>query len=569
MALVKVSAAAMILHRLQALGVEFIFINSGTDYPPLVEAYAQAISERQKVPELVVCPHENAAIGMAHGYYLATGKVQAVMVHTNVGLANAACGVINLACNNIPVLIFGGRTPISEHSHFGCRNTPIGYGQEMRDQAALVRESVKWDFELRLADQVGEHIDRAWAIASSLPRGPVYLSLPREPLCETFDVEDSFLHAGPSQQPVSYAPTPDSLAAAASLIAGARCPVIFSQRGARGRTAFELISALVEEWSIPVVEYWGTEVTLSAGHPMYAGNEPDYWLSKADLVIVVDSQAPWMIDDINISPACKVIQLGPDPLFSRYPVRGYQADVNLAGDTDTIFRLLAEALKPAGALKQSRVEERYAQVVKHHEEARYQRDCMINAASRGPIGKPWLSHCLGIVANKYHGKIVSELTTLLEFTGLTRADSYYQEALSGGLGEAFPIALGLQLADRDGLIIAAVGDGSYLFSNPAVCHHIAQILRLPVLVVVGNNSGWGAVAGGTLALYPEGYAANMAQIPATSFTSSPDMSAIAASGGAAALAVNRAEALLATLEEAVNIIHTRHCSVLVDVALEK
>ncbi len=77
----------------------------------------------------MICPHENAAIGMAHGYYLGTGKVQAVMVHTNVGLANAACGVINLANSNIPVLIFGGRTPISEHSHFGCRNTPIGYGR--------------------------------------------------------------------------------------------------------------------------------------------------------------------------------------------------------------------------------------------------------------------------------------------------------------------------------------------------------------------------------------------------------------------------------------------------------
>lgn len=53
----------------------------------------------------MICPHENAAIGMAHGYYLGTCKVQAVMVHTNVGLANAACGVINLANSNIPVLI--------------------------------------------------------------------------------------------------------------------------------------------------------------------------------------------------------------------------------------------------------------------------------------------------------------------------------------------------------------------------------------------------------------------------------------------------------------------------------
>ena len=155
MQLINISAAEMILYRLQALGVEFIFINSGTDYPPMVEAYSRLKSEGRLVPEFVVCPHENAAIGMGHGYYLATGKVQAVMVHTNVGLANAACGIINLANSNIPVIIFGGRTPISEHSHFGCRNTPIGYGQEMRDQAALVRESVKWDFELRYADQAG------------------------------------------------------------------------------------------------------------------------------------------------------------------------------------------------------------------------------------------------------------------------------------------------------------------------------------------------------------------------------------------------------------------------------
>ena len=111
MQLINISAAEMILYRLQALGVEFIFINSGTDYPPMVEAYSRLKSEGRLVPEFVVCPHENAAIGMAHGYYLATGKVQAVMVHTNVGLANAACGIINLANSNIPVIILAGARP--------------------------------------------------------------------------------------------------------------------------------------------------------------------------------------------------------------------------------------------------------------------------------------------------------------------------------------------------------------------------------------------------------------------------------------------------------------------------
>ncbi|MDX7526875.1 thiamine pyrophosphate-dependent enzyme, partial [Enterobacter hormaechei] len=89
---------------------------------------------------------------------------------------------------------------------------------------------------------------------------------------------------------------------------------------------------------------------------------------------------------------------------------------------------------------------------------------LLHANQKGAIGKPWLSYCLGQLANQHQGKIVSELTTMPQFAGLTQADSYYQEALAGGLGEALPIALGLQLARQGELIIAAVGDGSYLFA---------------------------------------------------------------------------------------------------------
>ncbi len=94
-------------------------------------------------------------------------------------------------------------------------------------------------------------------------------------------------------------------------------------------------------------------------------------------------------------------------------------------------------------------------------------------------------------------------------------------------------------------------------------------MKLPVLVVVGNNGGWGAVAGGTKALYPDGYAAHAETIPATAFTTSPDFAAIAASSRAAALSVSRAEDLPGVLEEAVSLIRTRRQSVLVDVQLAR
>ena len=97
-----------------------------------------------------------------------------------------------------------------------------------------------------------------------------------------------------------------------------------------------------------------------------------------------------------------------------------------------------------------------------------------SASQTGAITKPWLSYCLGHLANQHRGRIVSELTTLPQFAGLIHAESYYQEALAGGLGEA--------PAYRAGAAACAPGRADYcrrrrrvvyLFANPAVCHHIA------------------------------------------------------------------------------------------------
>jgi acetolactate synthase-1/2/3 large subunit len=152
------TAGGAILARLKAVGVDYIFANSGTDFPPIIEGIAEAHAKNIALPQALVIPHEHAAMGMAHGYYLATGRPQAVMAHTNVGLANCAIGAINAAAEHIPVLLFSGRTPTMEQGRFGARTVPIDWGQEMRDQAGLVREAVKWDYELRFPEQALEMV---------------------------------------------------------------------------------------------------------------------------------------------------------------------------------------------------------------------------------------------------------------------------------------------------------------------------------------------------------------------------------------------------------------------------
>ena len=89
------------------------------------------------------------------------------MVHVNVGTANALMGLLNAARDNVPIFFTSGRTPITEAGRVGARDLPIHWGQEMRDQAGMLREYVKWDYELRYGEQVEPIVDRALAIAMS------------------------------------------------------------------------------------------------------------------------------------------------------------------------------------------------------------------------------------------------------------------------------------------------------------------------------------------------------------------------------------------------------------------
>src|SRR5690606_10129700 len=91
------SLASNFLQALLDRGIEYVFANAGTDFAPIIEALVWAKQRGIRTPEFLTVPHENVAISMAHGYFLATGKPAAVMVHVTVGTANALCGLMNAA----------------------------------------------------------------------------------------------------------------------------------------------------------------------------------------------------------------------------------------------------------------------------------------------------------------------------------------------------------------------------------------------------------------------------------------------------------------------------------------
>ena len=123
----------------------------------------------------------------------------------------------------------------------------------------------------------------------------------------------------------------------------------------------------------------------------------------------------------------------------------------------------------------------------------------------------------------------------------------------------------MQLAERDRLIVATMGDGSYMFSNPVACHQIAEALDLSILVVVVNNAEWGAVRQSVLGVYPGGYAARTNVMPLTQLSPVPDFTKVAEASRAWARRVEDGAALPAALGEALGHVRARRGLALLDV----
>jgi len=265
-----ITVGADLVEMLASSKVNYFFGNSGTDFAPIIEAFAKRQAQGKDRPVPITVPHEIPAVAMAHGYTMVTGRPQAVMVHVVVGTANALGGIINASRARIPMLFFAGRTPVTEKGHPGSRDLGIHWAQESFDQGAMVREFVKWDYELRFDTQIETIVDRMLAITQSEPGGPVYLTLPREVLAaksEKFEYSEA-----PRINDASHsASSRDSVGEAADILAAAKKPLAIVQSLGRNPESLEILVDLAELLAMPIVEHWHTHFNFPQNHFLHAG----------------------------------------------------------------------------------------------------------------------------------------------------------------------------------------------------------------------------------------------------------------------------------------------------------
>jgi acetolactate synthase-1/2/3 large subunit len=542
------NTAQAFLDLLALRGIEYFFGNAGTDFASIVDAFTKRKAEGKRLPVPVTIPHEIPLVSMAQGYYLYTGKIQAAMVHVAVGTANALGSIMTGKRSRIPLLFFAGRTPVTEDGHPASRSSFVHWAQECYDQAGMIREFVNWDYELRSPSQLEDVIDRALVMALSEPCGPVYLTLPRETLYDSFD-KKGFNSRLKYDLPTFY-PDPNKIKKVAELITCAEYPIIITSSYGKRAEYVETLVELAEMTGSGVVSFNPEYMNFPADHYCHQGFTPDPLLSDADLIIVLESDVPWYPASIKPNDSAFMVNIGIDPLYSKYPVRSYPSDITLNGDPCLALKEIVQELSGPNKMKDTMLEGRKNRLKTRHDALFHDLYSTAgNASGAMPLNQGFVSSRLNSIIDS-NTIIVNEYDNQMIWQENISPGNYFGVSHAGYLGWAVGAALGMKLAAPEKTVIATVGDGSYMFSVPSACHYVSKAYDLPILIIIYNNRSWEAVRQATKGIHPDGWAANAPDMPLTELRPSPDYEQICTAFGGYGEKVERPEELDGALKRA-------------------
>jgi acetolactate synthase-1/2/3 large subunit len=137
---------------------------------------------------------------MNMGYFQYSGRPQVTVLHVNCGTMNAGAAWQEAWHANSGIVVLAGRTPWTTKNELpGARSYYVHWQQEMYDQAEMIRQFVKWDYEIRTPENASLIVQSAFRIAATEPCGPVYIQLPRE-------IMAAKLRGGTAYSPVDFPP---------------------------------------------------------------------------------------------------------------------------------------------------------------------------------------------------------------------------------------------------------------------------------------------------------------------------------------------------------------------------
>ena len=508
-----------------------------------------------------MCPHETVALAAAHAYATVTRQPQAVFVHVDAGTQNLGGAIGNAMRGRVPVLIFAGAAPFTITGELpGGRNEFIHWIQDVPDQRGIMRGYVKYDNEIRTGRNVKQLVYRALQIARSEPAGPVYLVGPREVMEEPAEPGE----ANPAAYPpaVAAALTGDVTREIATALAGASHPLIVTSYLGRNPDAVPALVELAEMLAIPVLESAAFCVNFPGDHPLHAGYQfttstQNELLAAADVILVLDSDVPWIHATSRPAPDAAIYVVDIDPVKAGMAMWHVPARRIAGADSKAAVEQITRFVRDNGLLDAGLVEVRRAAAADTSRARRAALDAQ-EQPEPGVITPRYLTGCVRELLAGTDALILTEAITnyqvVAEHLRASRPGSLIGSG-GGSLGWAGGGAVGAKLACPERTVVCLVGDGSFLFGVPSSAQWVARRYGTPALTVIYDNRGWAAPKFSTLQVHPDGAAARADDFH-VSFHPEADLPGVArAAGGAYGVTVSDPAELPRVLKDALAVVH--------------
>jgi thiamine pyrophosphate-dependent acetolactate synthase large subunit-like protein len=471
---------------LREQGFPYICLNPGASYRHLHDSLVNYLGNER--PKIVLCMHEEHAVGIAHGWAKIMDRPLAVAVHSNVGLMHASMGIFDAWCDRIPVVVLGATGPLDAVK----RRPWIEWIHCTIDQGGLVRNFTKWDDEPASAEAAVESIRRATMLAKARPGGPVYVNL-------DVSVQEAKLDNVPALHDVSrFQPPPDTeppraeLERAVDILKVAKKPFILCGRTSRSEAGWQNRIKLAELLGATVITHSKLPVSFPTTHPLFAGETGAKLsapvlkrLKEADAVLSLDWLDPAGTLNQAFPPGAKsppMISVSNDFHVHRGWNMDYQAlpavEVNIPTVPETATARLVEALQPLKGTPKA-----------------YERRRLPGGEvpASGPIS---LMNLARVFANVTRDQKLCLTTRPLGWPAnaneLEHPHDYLGHNGGGGVGAGPGVAIGAALALRDlkseRVPVSIIGDGDFTMGMNALW--TAAHERIPILFVVANNRSY-------------------------------------------------------------------------------
>lgn len=476
-------------------GIRYVALNPGSTFRGLHDSLVN-----RSGPDVILCPSENIAVGLAHGYAKATGEMMAVAVHDVVGLLRGALGVYWAHLDRIPMLLLGGTGPLRAEDRRGY----IDWIHTANVQGNAVREFTKWDEQPYSLPHLLDATSRACRIARAHPQGPVYLTVDVGLQLERLDGKVPALPE-PLVQPTPFAPETRALRDAAELLARARQPVAIAGYAGRDPRTFSWLRELAELIGLGV---WDTNVRLNFPnrHPLNVTGSSV--IAEADLWLLLDvkdlSDTAFMdaergyLSPLQPPPDTTIVDIG----FNDVGISAWAHDfgaltrpqLQITADTSVALPQLIAACRQVLAedrALRARVDDRKALLSGAHARVRADWESKAAAASAdGLIELASLASAVWDAVNQEDWVLGAGTAKDWALRTWQLDESHRHPGKAVATATQISIALGVALAHRGTgrIVVDLQPDGDLLFEPAALWVAVAE--ALPMLVVMLNNRAY-------------------------------------------------------------------------------